>query len=194
MKWLLACILFISFAAGGQDCKTLNNFKSFHGVKIGKPFPDSLKKYFEIGSLQQTDTTFDLYDISIENKPSYSRLSKFLLFGDYFESISYFISNKNVYCAMLVKSVNDEDSAYLAVNKNPIFYQNVSAELVSLFGKSTKKERKDITFGEAIIQLWECDKMKIEFGINIYGGGSHYYLTITDINLEKIQKLKKLSE
>lgn len=95
---------------------------------------------------------------------------------------------------MLVKGMNDEDSAYLAVKKNPIFYQNVSAELISLFGKSTKKERKDITFGEAIVELWECDKIKIEFGINIYRGGSHYYLTITDINLEKIQKIKKLSE
>lgn len=124
----------------------------------------------------------------------YNRLSKFLLFGDYFESISYFISNANVYTAMLVKGFNDEDSAYLSVNKNPIFYQNVSAELVSLFGKSTKKERKDITFGEAIVESWECDKMKVEFGINMFGGGSHYYLKITDINLEKLQKIKKLSE
>jgi len=77
MRWLLVCILFISFTSVGQDCKTLDNSKSFHSARIGKPFPDSLKKYFELGSNQQTDTTFDLYDISIENKPSYNRLSKF---------------------------------------------------------------------------------------------------------------------
>ncbi len=194
MKWLLVFLLFITFTSYGQDCQTINNFKSFHGVRLSRPFPDSLKKYFEIGSFQQTDTSFDLSHTSIENKPSYNRLFKFLLFGDYFESVSYFISNKNVYSTMLVKNINDEDSAYLTVNKMPIFYQNVSAELVSVFGEATKKERKDITFGKAIVELWECEKIKIEFGINIYGRGGHYYLTITDINLEKIQKLKKLSE
>jgi len=195
MKWLLVYLIFLSFNSFGQDCKTLNNLNGFHGVRFGKPFPDSLKMYFQVVDDKQADSTFDLFNHTIENKPSYGKLSSFLLLGDYFEITSFFISNGKVYSVMLVKPMNSEDSAYLKLNKQPIFNQNVSAELVSLFGKPTKKERKDITFGEAIVESWECNKIKIEFGINIfYTGRSHYYLSITDINLEKIQKIKKLSE
>jgi hypothetical protein len=194
MKYSLIFLLFLSFASVGQDCKTLNDFTTFKGAKFGRPLPDSIKRYCDTKIDSQNDTTFIIWRDDIKKLTSHDKLYRLFLVGDYFEYIAFLIYNKNMYSVSLGKEFDDEDSAYLAADKNPVFYQNVSAELVSLFGKATKKYRKDITFGEAIVELWECDKIKIEFGINIYSGASRYYLTITNINLEKRQKFKNLSE
>src|ERR1700730_3450542 len=142
MKVLSSFLFFliIIFSCNAQDCNTLNEFNSFHGLRFGQEFPDSLKQYFSI--LDQTSSYID-YDLNEKKLKSqttiFNKFYKWFYFGETFSDLSIScLRDGKIFRFELRKFPRGEDSVEVRNNKFPDSFLNISDEVTSLFGKSTK--------------------------------------------------------
>lgn len=224
MRYIVFAISILFFKANGQDCITLNSFNTFHGLKLGENFPDSLKKYFNI-NVNTTNKSYVEYEMP-DKMPlnKYTTIKHYLYenssvtekFGKWFYFGSNMFSNIYISCLLdgrifefsLLMDLRDgainnsyyEDSIAITNNKIPPGYITISDEIASLFGQITKQDDKWVmnVFYE-FSRYWECEKNAIDLTLTYspsqYGShlGLSLIVTIKSKDLEKIQKLKVLS-
>jgi hypothetical protein len=190
MRLITYCFLFFTTTSFGQDCKTLDNFTSFHGVKFGKQFPDSLRKYCDIDYNEvRSDFTFSISNDKIKAVPKFS---EWLVFRLSFSNIAFgALKDGRIYCAVLQQDLDNTDSIYLSHNEYPLFFEQVTEELSSLFGKLTKQDNTDDIFGNKITREWDCEKMRVTLSLYRLGHSSYYSLMIIDKELEKQRAILK---
>ena len=196
-------LIIIASSVSGQNCMTLNNFNTFHGVHFGQKFPDSLKKYFKTTIY---DSSYVYYSMDQKELGINSwALQKWFHFGDVnFPIFSIAcLPDKRVYEFELYKNyvlddiASIEDSTEIVNNRLPKTFIKATDELTTLFGKMTKTENENSALGYYLYRIWECEKVKIilqlwyinkdnsmlgEFNVSTS-------ISFTDKNLEKTQKL-----
>ncbi|MDP1728680.1 MAG: hypothetical protein Q8L27_00570 [archaeon] len=191
MKFLfLITLLIISVFCYSQDCELIEKFKRFHGVEVGKKFPDSLRKYMhpEYNKVRE-DTTFYLWENVVSANQGFK---KWLDVGGQFSYMGIStIKSGQVYMLLLQRSLNGIDSSYLKEGRIPLFYSIVSDELKNLFGNKTKEYIDTGTVATTLNRDWECDKLKIQLSMSYEGILNSYSLTIIDKILDNKRKFGK---
>ena len=172
-----------------QDCKTLDNFVAFHGVKFGSPFPDSLRKYCQVKYNQQrSDSIFMIWEEEVKKKKQFQE------WVNVRQSFSYAaisaLKDGRVYLVLLQHPINIDDTLLISQKFYPLFYSSVCDELMSVFGKFSKEEIFEDLFSKELVRTWDCEKMKIEFSMGLTTFRT-YTLTITDKKLDKERKILK---
>ena len=189
MKLFTICLLLFSKCLVAQDCKTLDNFTSFHGIKFGEVFPDSLKKYCEIEYNEvRSDSMFTIWQDQIKKSKKFSEWVNFRLPFSYVAFNT--LKDGRVYSILLLTPIDKDDSLLITQNKYPLFFEAVTEEITSIFGKMTKEEVSNDYFSKELVRTWECNTMKIDFemGLTVFHS---YSITITNKELDKARKILK---
>lgn len=192
MRIFLVFLVFISTISFGQDCKVVDRFTSFHGIRFGFPFPDSLRKYCTIDYNQyRADSSFS---IETDLVKSNSKFSNWAYFGLFFSDISFSaINDGRIYSVGLLEPIEDNDTLSVTLDKNTFFWEKVTNELTLVFGKMTKEEMKEKQFSYDLVRTWECDKMVITFTMD-FTFLKVYYLSIVDKELDRQRMFLKYSK
>lgn len=208
MKYLLV-IIFLFFTGKtitAQDCKALNDFNSFHGIKFGQLFSDSIKKYFQEDKEDPSYIDYILDRENLQNKNElFKKFYKWFNFGEsWFSSFTTScLTDGKVYEFSLIKIYNKndissiEDSIEIVNERLPKTYIKATEEITSLFGKMTKTETENDILGSHFKRIWECEKNKIELSLWYKNDSNLKYpsftlvtnLTITNKELDKNRKL-----
>ncbi len=202
---LITLIFITALEAVGQDCKTLNDFNSFHGLKFGQQFTDSIKQYFDTLEKQASYIDYSLDEKKLENKIElFNKFYKWFYFGETFSTISVScLSDGRIFEFSLFVSPRGEDSIAAVNNKVPPIFIKISDEISSLFGKMTNSKNENTSLGHSLSRIWECEKNKVDLTLyydNQYSNSAYPLFTlmidlsITNKDLEKTQKLKGYQE
>jgi hypothetical protein len=190
-KFLILFILF-SINLHAQNCKELNSFDSFHGIKLGLPMPKVSKKYFK-----KSGHFYFLQRLNLEDSKDYSS------FGDFFftEVSTSVINDSIVYGIGMWNKLSETDSTQIANNQSIDTYNNLYAQIKNLFGDYTRIAREDDpilpTVGKKYEMIWECTKVKIVLTLTYAAAASDLNtigIDIIDVPLEKQEKLKEISQ
>jgi hypothetical protein len=191
MKYIFF-FLFVPFSTFCQDCKTLNQMTSFKGINLGRPLPQSIKKYFK-----KSDNFYFLKDdINLEASVSYHDFN-----GFYFQNMALDLLNDSIICSISIWSSFDAIDSQQIKNHQPVLkYINLAREITELFGDSTRTEEKydeySSLFGTDFKTVWQCDKIKIELTIT-YGSTTkelnNIAINFVSTEFEKKKKLQQLS-
>lgn len=188
MKYFAFILILISNYTSAQDCKTLDNFTSFHGIKFGKSLPDSLRKYYYVHFDESGADSMFLLDEDKATQNFIKKISDWLNVKLSFSDLVFFsLKDGRIYSIMLQHNLSKDDSISLSKKEYPLFFSAVTDELVATFGKITKEEtNKD--FFTIIDRKWECHTMLIEFSIYF---DNLYSLTFTNKELDKERHILK---
>jgi hypothetical protein len=222
VKYLLPLLILLACRSSAQDCQTLDKFNVFHGVQFGKPFVDSLSRYFNRNQFKGDNYieyslptfkpkgkyTTDKYYL-YENDTVAEKFRRWFLFGQRIFTNLYFdcLLDGRVYRFALLADLKDPlssgftfaDSAAIVNSKIPPSYNKMTDEIESLFGHNTKQDDKwilDISY--TFSRYWECENKEIVLSFTYLPAGamSAYGLMMTiaikDKALEKIEKLGEL--
>jgi len=189
---LIIALLLLSTKVIGQDCSTLDNYSAFHGIKFGKKLPDSLRKYCSISYNEvRGDSIIEFFGDKLKLNRKISewlnvRLSfSYLSFGS--------LKDGRIYAVVLIQHLDNQDSFSISKNQYPLFFESVSDEISSFFGKQTSQNDVKDEFSNSLIRVWECSKTIVEFSLTYYGIFPGYSLTITNKELEKQRIITKYS-
>lgn len=204
---LLFLLTINSASLFGQDCKSLNSFNSFHGITFGKPLADSIRKYFVISNQDSSYTDYSLEKKMLQkNNLIFQKFYKWFIFGENnFSNLTIScLTDGRVFEFDLSKVYDkkdknsNEDSSEIVNGSLPNTFLQTSEEITSLFDKPTRSENKNDILGQHYTEIWECEKIKIELHLWYKNESNLRFpsftlltgITITDIQLDKIQKLK----
>lgn len=210
-KFLLIAFLVSIEQSFAQDCKSLNNFNSFHGIKFGQYLADSVKKYFKFemlnGNYDSSSIDYSLDQKILEKDNGiFEKFYKWFHFGGsiFSEFTVECLPDGRVFKIDLTRyyKKNDfasrEDSIEIINKKLPKTFINASDEVTSLFGQMSRTESENDILGHNLYRIWDCEKTKIV--LNLVHSDSEpplkmYVLIIElsfiDKELEKIHKLYK---
>jgi hypothetical protein len=160
MKYILLLSRFLIISITqifAQDCKALNEFNSFQGIKFGEQFTDSLKKYFKFeifdsDSIQNYSLEWKMLS---KNNSLFQKCYKWIQFGDnLFSNLTInCLTDGRVYEFTLMKvyDKNDipslEDSIEIVIKRLPKTFIRATEEITSLFGEMTRTEDKNDLLG-----------------------------------------------
>ena len=209
---IFAVIANSSFKSIAQDCETLNNFNSFHGIRFEYKIPDSLKSAFkeEVKYDSNPYKSYYLeYDAIVGNKDLSNKFQKWFVFGDEIFTKIYItcLLDDRVYQIMLMNIYsskdlfnNIDDSIEIVKKRLPPMFLNANRQLKSLFGDPTRTNQDSDLFANYYENFWECEKQNIELRLiyhnNITGANPTGLLLITDLIFtnNKLAKIEKLDE
>ena len=195
---LLTLLVFVtSNVSRAQDCSILNEFTQFRGFRFGATFPDSLKAYTIHLDNKKFKSSYIFAERFKTNPPDFlSKLHNWLFLNGQFDELTIYCSEKDIiYKIVLMKSFEYQDSVELSNKQYPKFYENVSLELATMFGKASSEglqTLKDI--GSFMTKQWSCDRMSIDFSFYPTGDYRFYSLTFTDNYLEKKIKIDEYKQ
>jgi hypothetical protein len=197
IKIFLTAFVITPILCLSQDCKTLNTIKIYHGLTLGGKFPDSIAKYFWKG----TESFFlEIDSVKQKNRPWLIKFFSFSNDNPFFSTFGVTLdSHKNIYYFYQEKKLDFIDSAELLQHKTTTRLSYLYNEIFSLVGKETKMEtiEKDnvLQLCNSITYTWQCEKVSIELSLS-YGDPflNYYSLVITDMSIERSEKLKKIKE
>jgi hypothetical protein len=195
MKQFLSVILILFYLSSqGQKCDILNEFSAFRGFKFGETIPDSIKRFGFEGPRSKYDKSF-LFGLKLkENTPAFAKKLKSWLWvnGQFTDFNIYSLNDNRIYSFVLMKDFEETDSIQFSKRQYPQFYENVSMELINLFGNSTKeKVNKNEKVGNAVVRTWDCDNMYIELSFCPNCAINFFSLSITNKDLEARIKLEE---
>jgi hypothetical protein len=186
--------MLFGFSSYGQKCEILNEFTSFRGFKFGATIPDSIKKFGFEGPRSKYHKAF-LFGVNLkENTAAFKKkLNSWLWVNGQFTDFNiYCLNDDRIYSIVLMKDFEEIDSIQFSKRQYPQFYENVSLELINLFGNSTKEEvNKNEKVGNAILRTWDCDKVYIELSFCPNCAINFFSLSITNKDLEARIKLEE---
>lgn len=182
LRLLFQIFLIILFKnAACQDCYTLNNFTTFHGLKFGNKIPLSLRK---ICDKHYDNTSRDIMFSFTQQKIKNTEYEKWLNFGLTFtDFIVSVINDGRIYRFGLMLKFYEEELEMLKDGNYPSTYKIILNELQALFGEPTKTSIDP--FGEGLSSNWECSEINISLETSFIF--KYYYLDIKDKKLDKVR-------
>ena len=195
-----------------QDCTTLNNFNSLHGITFGQQVSDSIKKYFKFEMINgKNDSSSISYSLNQKKLMSdnilFDKFNNFFYFGgNIFSNFSAgVLPDGRVFELSLAKyhdkkdSRSKKDSIEIVNNKLPETFIKASYEISSLFGEMTNTKNENDNLGYHLYRIWDCEKNRVELSLwywNTNNSMLSSFALIIDVSfinkeLEKINKLWK---
>lgn len=161
MRFIILILLF-SVNAYSQDCETLNKFKSYHGLKFGNKFPDSLKQYFIKDTLKEGTYKYTMWTHMTSFK-EYQKFKTWFYMGYDFGFIDFScLKDETIYRVILREKFKYDKPSPITFKKYPKFIKDIIQELSATFGEPAiaddvmKDEDGTTSFGF----YWDCGQEK----------------------------------
>jgi hypothetical protein len=192
---LIPLLLVFSLNVHSQDCDILDKFNSFHGIKFGSKFPDSLKTYFIKDTINNT-FRYSLWKMMTSIK-SYEKFKNWFEMGYEFNTVDFVcLKDDRVYQVILRQEFEFDKPSPISVKKYPPFFNKIVEELKYTFGNPTisddvvKQQGHDPTYGF----YWECNNMRMATFISCAFKKGECLIMISDIELTKKAALQRYTD
>lgn len=194
MRYIIWLTLLIAIKTNGQpDCEALDSFTSFHGIKFGERFPDSLRKYFAKDTTREGYIRFSMPTWYLETGNHYKKFSSWFNMGDSLsEMLFYCDRNQKVVEVVLRQRFEGRSDIVVTPNNYPKFFRNIIAELKDIFGSPSISDEKEIDDELTFYSFfWGCNKMCVSSYYAFETEKSYCVIMIYDYELKKKHGIDK---